>query len=319
MKRYYLGIDTSCYTTSCAIVDNEYNIIGEERKLLDVKKGERGLQQSNMVFQHTKALPALIKKLPQVPISGIGVSGFPRREEDSYMPAFTVGLGHSQMLSHLLNVPLYVFSHQENHILAALRSLQRIPTTPFFALHLSGGTTELVHCEYDEHSMLNSRIIGGSKDLQGGQYVDRIGVALGLPFPAGKSLEMLALKTTEYTPLPSSVKDGWISFAGPCSAAMRRISSTMSEQARSDISRAVFNSIGNALEKMLSYHTKSYSISTLIAVGGVMSNSLLRQRMEHYCRKHHMRLYVAEPQYSVDNATGNAFGAAYLQELRGKS
>jgi hypothetical protein len=32
-----------------------------------------------------------------------------------------------------------------------------------------------------------------------------------------------------------------------------------------------------------------------------------------------MTLHVAQPQYSVDNATGNAFGAAYLQESRGSS
>ncbi|MDU1045480.1 metallohydrolase [Veillonella parvula] len=296
MKRYYLGIDTSCYTTSCAIVDSDFHIVGETRKILEVKLGERGLQQSNMVFQHTKVLPKLMSELPQVPISGIGVSGFPRREERSYMPAFMVGLGQGQTLSHLMNVPLHIFAHQENHILAALRDLKNIPNEPFLALHLSGGTTELVYCHYQ---------------------VDRIGVALGLPFPAGKHLEALALQTTEYEPLPSSVKNGWISFAGPCSAAMRRINNAMSDIDKSKLARAVFTSIGNALEKMITYHTKEKSVRVLIAVGGVMSNSLLRKRMETYCKRNHLQLHVAQPQFSVDNATGNAFGAAYLQKSRG--
>ena len=319
MKRYYLGIDTSCYTTSCAIIDSDFHIVGEARKLLEVKPGERGLQQSNMVFQHTKALPKLMLELPQVPISGIGVSGFPRREENSYMPAFMVGLGQSETLSHMLNVPLHIFAHQENHILAALRDLEHIPTEPFLALHLSGGTTELVYCHYQGKGIFESHIIGGSKDLQGGQYVDRIGVAMGLPFPAGKHLEALALQTTEYDPLPSSMKDGWISFAGPCSAAMRRINKTMSNMDKSNLARAVFTSMGNALEKMITYHIKEKPVHTLIAVGGVMSNSLLRKRMETYCKRNRMTLHVAQPQYSVDNATGNAFGAAYLQESRGSS
>ena len=91
MKQYFLGIDTSCYTTSCAIIDDELNIVGEARKILDVKSGMKGLQQSNMVFQHTKVLPRLIEELVQVPLSGIGVSAFPRRADDSYMPAFLVG------------------------------------------------------------------------------------------------------------------------------------------------------------------------------------------------------------------------------------
>ena len=319
MKRYYLGIDTSCYTTSCAIIDSDFHIVGEARKLLEVKPGERGLQQSNMVFQHTKTLPKLMLELPQVPISGIGVSGFPRREENSYMPAFMVGLGQGETLSHILNVPLHIFAHQENHILAALRDLKHIPTEPFLALHLSGGTTELVYCHYQGEGIFESHIIGGSKDLQGGQYVDRIGVAMGLPFPAGKHLESLALQTTEYEPLPSSMKDGWISFAGPCSAAMRRINKTMSDLDKSNLARAVFTSMGNALEKMITYHIKEKPVHTLIAVGGVMSNSLLRKRMETYCKRNRMTLHVAQPQYSVDNATGNAFGAAYLQESRGSS
>ena len=319
MKRYYLGIDTSCYTTSCAIIDSDFHIVGEARKLLEVKPGERGLQQSNMVFQHTKALPKLMLELPQVPISGIGVSGFPRREENSYMPAFMVGLGQGETLSHMLNVPLHIFAHQENHILAALRDLEHIPTEPFLALHLSGGTTELVYCHHQGEGIFESHIIGGSKDLQGGQYVDRIGVAMGLPFPAGKHLESLALQTTEYEPLPSSMKDGWISFAGPCSAAMRRINKTMSDLDKSNLARAVFTSMGNALEKMITYHIKEKPVHTLIAVGGVMSNSLLRKRMETYCKRNRMTLHVAQPQYSVDNATGNAFGAAYLQESRGSS
>lgn len=319
MKRYYLGIDTSCYTTSCAIIDSDFHILGEARKLLEVKPGERGLQQSNMVFQHTKALPKLMLELPQVPISGIGVSGFPRREENSYMPAFMVGLGQGETLSHILNVPLHIFAHQENHILAALRDLEHIPTEPFLALHLSGGTTELVYCHYQGEGIFESHIIGGSKDLQGGQYVDRIGVAMGLPFPAGKHLESLALQTTEYDPLPSSMKDGWISFAGPCSAAMRRINKTMSDLDKSNLARAVFTSMGNALEKMITYHIKEKPVHTLIAVGGVMSNSLLRNRLETYCKRNRMTLHVAQLQYSVDNATGNAFGAAYLQESRGSS
>ena len=319
MKRYYLGIDTSCYTTSCAIIDSDFHIVGEARKLLEVKPGKRGLQQSNMVFQHTKALPKLMLELPQVPISGIGVSGFPRREENSYMPAFMVGLGQGETLSHMLNVPLHIFAHQENHILAALRDLKHIPTEPFLALHLSGGTTELVYCHYQGEGIFESHIIGGSKDLQGGQYVDRIGVAMGLPFPAGKHLESLALQTTEYEPLPSSMKDGWISFAGPCSAAMRRINKTMSDLDKSNLARAVFTSMGNALEKMITYHIKEKPVHTLIAVGGVMSNSLLRKRMKTYCKRNRMTLHVAQPQYSVDNATGNAFGAAYLQESRGSS
>ena len=73
--KVYLGLDTSCYSTSCALVNESGELIGQARKLLDVKSGERGLQQSQMVFQHTRALPDLIEQLPSgVQLAGIGVT-----------------------------------------------------------------------------------------------------------------------------------------------------------------------------------------------------------------------------------------------------
>ena len=56
---------------------------------------------------------------------------------------------------------------------------------------------------------------------------------------------------------------------------------SMSDLDKSNLARAVFTSIGNASRKndYLSF-TKEKSVRTLIAVGGVMSNSLLRHRME---------------------------------------
>ena len=57
------------------------------------------------------------------------------------MPAFMVGLGYGQSLSHLMNVPLQVFAHQENHILAAFEELKKYSQRSILALHLSGGTT----------------------------------------------------------------------------------------------------------------------------------------------------------------------------------
>ena len=49
---WILGIDTSNYKTSVAVVDSEKKILCDLRKLLRVKQGERGLRQSDALFQH---------------------------------------------------------------------------------------------------------------------------------------------------------------------------------------------------------------------------------------------------------------------------
>ena len=51
------------------------------------------------------------------------------------------------------------------------------------------------------------------------------------------------------------------------------------------MSKALFSCIGNSLEKLLTYHLKHTPVSTLIAVGGVMSNSILRNRLNGFCHK----------------------------------
>ena len=57
-----LGIDTSCYTTSAACAD-ERSIVFSKRTMLSVPFGDRGLRQSDGVFQHLKQLAPLLKDL----------------------------------------------------------------------------------------------------------------------------------------------------------------------------------------------------------------------------------------------------------------
>ena len=90
-QKVFLGIDTSCYTTSVAVLNEAGELVGEARKILDVKPGRCGLQQSEMVFQHTRNLPNLMESVlagKDYEIVAIGVSGYPRPIENSYMPAF---------------------------------------------------------------------------------------------------------------------------------------------------------------------------------------------------------------------------------------
>ena len=85
----YLGLDTSNYTTSTALIDTERMKAIQCKKLLPVKDGELGLRQSDAVFHHTKQLPEMVSALfenRQIRPDAIGVSVRPRNIEGSYMP-----------------------------------------------------------------------------------------------------------------------------------------------------------------------------------------------------------------------------------------
>lgn len=149
--KLYLGIDTSAYTTSLAVVDGDYNIIYDQRRVLEVRQGEKGLQQSEALFQHLKNLPFLFAELPvgmAEQVGAMAVSAFPRNIEGSYMPVFTAGLSQAQVLSSYTSTPLYWLSHQEGHIMAGLKGNEGLMAKDkFIACHFSGGTSEvlLVH------------------------------------------------------------------------------------------------------------------------------------------------------------------------------
>ena len=174
-----LGLDTSNYTTSAALLDLEHGTVQQAKQLLPVKAGEAGLRQSDAVFHHTRQLPDMLEQLaPQMAaeeLCAIGVSARPRNLEGSYMPCFLTGLGTARGIAAVTGVPLHVTSHQIGHV--------------------SGGTTDSLYCEPDAADFLRITPCGTSLDLKAGQAIDRVGLQLGLQFPCGAALEQLALKS----------------------------------------------------------------------------------------------------------------------------
>ena len=150
----FLGIDTSNYTTSAAIYDDEKNKAVQEKMLLPVKSGECGLRQSDAVFHHTKQISSVLESLLKnsETFKAIGVSDRPRNIDGSYMPCFLVGKNASEIISYTAKTDVFYTSHQIGHIAAALFSCGKLPlmNERFLAFHVSGGTTDCLLCTPDD-------------------------------------------------------------------------------------------------------------------------------------------------------------------------
>lgn len=298
----FLGFDTSNYTTSVACVDGDNTI--NLRQLLDVKLGERGLRQSEALFQHIKALPSIYNELSKKTdiknCLAVGVSTRPRNVENSYMPVFLAGEGYAKICADTLGVPLYSFSHQDGHIMAGIMSANA-PTLlekQFISVHLSGGTCEVLLTKYNGYDF-DLEIIGGSKDISAGQLIDRIGVKMGLGFPSGKELEKIAKTTDVSVKLPVNTKDGYINFSGIETKAI----SLLEKEDNKSLALGVFESVAFALEKVLKFLSLKYEINDILIVGGVISNSIIKEILKS---KLTQNLYFAPPELSCDNALGIA-------------
>ncbi len=303
-----IGIDTSNYTTSIAYFCEG---TGENcSQLLPVKAGELGLRQSDAVFAHIKSLPELSGRLfshiQGKPIRVIGVSTRPRAVDGSYMPCFMVGYSHAKLLSDTLNLPLVEVSHQQGHVAASLWSAGRMDLldVPHLAWHLSGGTTELLFVEPDGKNVRCTRI-GGTTDISAGQLIDRSGVMLSLPFPAGKYVDELsktALKTDVF-----KVKCPEMEFSlSGLQNKVQQFHSAYNDNVETAaytlrcVVEAVFIATKNA--------RKAYPGLPVVFSGGVASNSMLRDRMQEF------DAVFALPQFSTDNAIGVALLADRIVE-----
>lgn len=311
---YYLGIDTSNYTTSLALCDAQGNIVAQQKKLLQVKPGSRGLRQSEAVFQHLQNLPALSQALfADVPqacnyLSAIGYSQTPRPISGSYMPCFVPGETFSNFLCAYANLPCYPFSHQEGHIMAALYSAHamHLLNRTFLAFHISGGTTDLLAVQETESGMQITPL-ATSQDLHAGQLIDRVGVMLNLPFPCGPALEKLA---NDYRGKPFSpkicVRNGSCHLSGAENQAKALFQSGASPEA---VAAYVFTFLQNTICKMICEALQTHPSCPVLFVGGVMSNQFMRPTLQTICDAH-----FAAPNFSADNAAGTAL-LAYRSHL----
>lgn len=309
-KNIFLGVDTSNYTTSLAAVSEEGKVVANIKKLLPVAAGERGLRQSDAVFAHVKAIPELAYELSkeldrylpsdQRKVTAVGYSATPRDVEGSYMPCFLVGEAVASYFAAVVNAPLLSSSHQAGHIMAALYSsdsLDLIGKT-FAAFHVSGGTTDLLLCEPDDESIFRISELGGSRDINAGQAIDRAGVMMGMSFPCGPELETAAKAFTGIKPRVKVSVDGlYCNLSGLENKSKELFFRTGDV---SETASFVFEFVSETLYTMSSNLRETYPDIPIIYAGGVMSSSIIKDRLSAFGGRN------AEPYFSSDNAAGCA-------------
>lgn len=304
---FVLGIDTSNYATSLAIYDsNAKEVVCDKKEFLPVKQGALGLRQSDAVFHHTVALPNLLKQLhacaPLTQIEAVGVSCKPRPVEGSYMPCFLVGKAVAESIALSRGIPLVETTHQQGHVAAALLACGNsdLFEKELLVFHISGGTTELLLCR--GYQILKK--VGGTTDLYAGQAVDRIGVRLGFPFPAGSFLSEKAAECTATIKPKVSVKGTQCSLSGLENQCMRLL-----EQGYTPDYTAKYClvAIARTIIKMIEAAHAEYPSLPVVCAGGVMSSDIIRQEVHAAVPG----TYFVPGKYSSDNAIGVSVIASF--------
>ena len=168
----------------------------------------------------------------------------------------------------------------------------------FGAFHISGGTTELVRVSPSDNGFC-ADLIGGTADLNAGQVIDRIGVYMGMTFPAGPALEEEALKNVKKIPKKKiSGKGMTVNISGLENLAIKLYDETGDPSLTAAF---VFDYLARSICSMIEAYRENYGEGKIVCAGGVMCNKIIKQILsEKY------DVCFAEPALSADNAVGVA-------------
>jgi len=257
----------------------------------------------------------IIAKLKIPKIDAIAVTKGPGLE-----PALWVGINFAKALAWLWDKPLYPVNHLEGHILVTLASpIKNKIRFPLIALIVSGGHTELVLSK----DWLKYKIIGRTRDDAAGEAFDKVARILDLPYPGGPEISKLAQKISAQGRPASSWKlprpmlhsgDFDFSFSGLKTAVLYlaqklKSENKFTEKTKAEIAFDFQESVIEVLTKKTLSACQKYKAKTIIAGGGVIANTSLRDVLQKMAEENQLQFLIPDLSYSTDNATMIALAA----------
>ena len=131
---------------------------------------------------------------------------------------------------------------------------------------------------------------------------------MGLGFPAGPELEMLALQGNSRGLLGCSMSDGDLTchFSGAESQVQRWIKE--GKVNREDTAREIYDVLARSTARMLAAGAEKTGLDSALVTGGVASSPLFRMMLVQRitARRSSLKIVFGQPEMSGDNAVGVA-------------
>ena len=327
-----LGIETSCDETAAAIVENgrkvHSNIIASQ---IDIHREFGGVVPEIAARKHINSISYIVKQalnaadMPLSEIEGIAVSNGP-----GLVGALLVGLSFAKAMAFARKVPLLGVNHIYSHICS--NYLEEVSNgghpnqghweppyeghpreghwePPFICLVVSGGHTHLIEV-VDYH---DCRILGRTRDDAAGEAFDKVGRALGLPYPGGPEIDKLAKEgDPKAIPFPRATFEDSVdfSFSGLKSAVLQYLQKNKNYDI-ADIAASFQQAVIDVLISNAVKACKQKGLKKIAIAGGVAANTGLRKAFAEECNSLNLILNLPQTIYCTDNAAMAASGGYY--------
>ena len=307
-----MGIETSCDETAAAIIQDDSsgipkilsNIVSSQ---FDVHKKFGGVVPDLAARAHVEKIDLIVKEaLMKSKKSLNDIDAVAATAGPGLIVCLSVGLNFAKALSLSLNKPLIGVNHLEGHALSP--KLQTKLDYPYLLLLISGGHSQFL-CV---NGLGNYKRLGTTIDDALGEAFDKTAKLLGIEFPGGPKIEILAKKGNPNKfklPMPIINKGGCnFSFAGLKTAVLKISSTIKTEQEKFDLAA----SFQNTIERIIFKKTKvafneylqinnNYSKNFVVA-GGVAANKKIRSMLIKLCEANNYKSIFPPIELCGDNA-----------------
>ena len=290
-KLICLGIESTAHTFGVGIVDENGNILADERMMYRPEKG-KGILPRDASEHHTKNASAVIRyalEHAKITLSDVKLIAF--SQGPGLPPCLHVGASIARYLSTSNSIDLIGVNHPVAHIeIGRLAASSKDPVV----LYLSGGNTQVISFAEGRY-----RIFGETQDIAVGNVFDTVARELNLKSPGGPEIEKLAVNG-KYIELPYSVKGMDLSFSGIVTEAIKNIKTgTKPENICYSLQETCFAMLTEVTERALAHTGKN----EVLLVGGVAANKRLQNMLRIMCEERNAEFSVVDIKYSGDNGT----------------
>ena len=309
MSIYILGIESSCDDTSAAILKDTLllsNVIANQ----DIHKTFGGVVPELASRAHQQnIIPVVEVALRRANIQKNQLSAIAFTRGPGLLGSLLVGTSFAKAFALGLNIPITEVNHLKAHILAHFvqgKEPKKVPQFPFLCLTVSGGHTQIVKV----NSPSDMHIIGATIDDAAGEAFDKTAKIMGLPYPGGPHIDMLAkIGNPEAFHFPEPKIQGLnYSFSGLKTSFLYfirdnlKVNPNFIEENKADLAASMQNAIIKSLLGKLKRAVKETGIHEVAIAGGVSANSGLRNELTELAKKENWTVHIPEFQFTTDNA-----------------
>ena len=311
-KPLILGIETSCDETAASIISENdrgnpivlANIVSSQE---DVHKQFGGVVPELAARSHIEKIDWIVKKA--IDNSGIKINeldAIASTAGPGLIVCLSVGLSFGKALAASLKKPFIAVNHLEGHALSPM--LNSKLNYPYLLLLISGGHSQYLGVK----NLSEYKRLGTTIDDAIGEAFDKTAKLLGIEFPGGPQIEVLAKKgdPNKYNlPKPIFNKGGCnLSFAGLKTAILKISKEIKNDQEKFNLAASFQKTIIEILQKKTKIAFTEFERQIkpkekkFVVAGGVAANKEIRGMLIKICKEENYEPIFPSIELCGDNA-----------------